>query len=170
MYIEKQKNGYCDIAELILWLDANIDRINYNITDSESLDYDMLFQKLKESRYINIDRFEKAFDRLQEFFASKKDHLEPIEIPKTTIEEHYELGMKAVDDYIANGGFKDIEPSQTNKYANNAWDLHRPIFDEEDATPEETEILKVDYSGKCEYSGTPLKEFEKLNHKLFFED
>lgn len=125
MHIERQKNGYCDIAELILWLDANVDRINYNLPDYENLDYDMLLQKLKESKYINIDRFEKAFDRLQGFFASR--------------DNQRESSLKILENYLNNSGFKDIEPSQTNKYANNAWDLHRPIFDIEDATSQELE-------------------------------
>lgn len=75
MYIEKQINGYCDIAELILWLDANIKTMNYarrkTNPDSEDINYDILLQKLRESRYLNIHSFEEAFNDLQDFFSSR---------------------------------------------------------------------------------------------------
>ena len=116
MYIEKQINGYCDIAELILWLDANIKTMNYarrkTNPDSEDINYDILLQKLRESRYLNIHSFEEAFNDLQDFFSSRDREICPK--PKTiNPDEELQLSVddaiKGINRYIKNGGYKNVE-------------------------------------------------------------
>lgn len=105
MYIEKQINGYCDIAELILWLDANIKTMNYarhkTNPDSEDINYDILLQKLRESRYLNIHSFEEAFNDLQDFFSSR-DREMCLEPKPMNPDEELQLS-------VDNGGYKNVE-------------------------------------------------------------
>lgn len=114
MYIEKQINGYCDIAELVLWLDANIKTINYashkENPDSEDINYDILLQKLKESKYVSINRFEEAFNDLQDFFSSREicPELKPIN-PDEELQLSVNDAIEGIDRYIENGGYKDVE-------------------------------------------------------------
>lgn len=114
MYIEKQINGYCDIAELILWLDANIKTMNYarrkTNPDSEDINYDILLQKLRESRYLNIHSFEEAFNDLQDFFSSREICLEPKPMnPDEELKLSIDDAIEGIDRYIENGGYKNIE-------------------------------------------------------------
>jgi hypothetical protein len=113
MHIEKQINGYCDIAELILWLDANIKTMNYarhkTNPDSEDINYDILLQKLKESKYVSIDRFEEAFNDLQDFFSSREIYSSPKPInPDEELQLSVDDAIKGIDSYIENGGYKDV--------------------------------------------------------------
>lgn len=113
MYIEKQINGYCDIAELVLWLDANIKTMNYarckENPDSENIDYDILLQKLKESKYVSIDRFEEAFNDLQDFFSYREwPEPEPMN-PDEELQLSVNDAIEGIDRYIENGGYKYVE-------------------------------------------------------------
>ena len=114
MYIEKQINGYCDIAELILWLDANIKTMNYarhkTNPDSEDINYDILLQKLRESRYLNIHSFEEAFNDLQDFFSSREICLElkPMN-PDEELQLSVDDAIEGINRYIENGGYKNVE-------------------------------------------------------------